>query len=255
MRNQTGIGRGRDGGVALAARNGLAMLRPGRYGLALLLCAAGPAAALDAKTKYPAMAPLAQYQAVSPSEEITLARSAAPSSISGGAEVLTLGSHGYETAAKGKNGFACFVQRSWAADFGDAEFWNPKLRAPICLNPAAVRTILPGYLERTKWVLSGVPKPDMIARTKAALAAKTFVIPESGAMGFMMSKQQYLSDVGGHWHPHLMFFVANIGTAAWGANLHDSPIFGAQGDPEPVTTFFVPIAKWSDGTPATMQMH
>jgi hypothetical protein len=147
------------------------------------------------------------------------------------------------------------VWRSWAAGYGDAEFWNPKLRAPICLNAAAVRTVLPGYLERTKWVLAGVSRTDMMDRTRAALAANTYVLPEPGAMGFMLSKQGYLSDAAGHWHPHLMFFIAHTDPAAWGANLSGSPIFAGQGDLEPVTTFFVPVTRWSDGTSAVMKMR
>jgi hypothetical protein len=196
-----------------------------------------------------------QYRVASASEEVELSRSAAPTSISGDASVLTLGDHGYETAVKGKNGFVCMVWRSWAAGYGDAEFWNPKLRAPICLNAAAVRTVLPGYLERTKWVLAGVSRSDMMDRTRAALAANTYVLPEPGAMGFMLSKQGYLSDADGHWHPHLMFFIAHTDPAAWGANLSGSPISAGQGDPEPVTVFFVPVTKWSDGTSAVMEMR
>jgi hypothetical protein len=84
------------------------------------------------KSAYPKMAPAEQYRITNREDEITLARSAAPPSISGDAEVLVLGSHGYETAVKGKNGFVCFVERSWAAGFDDPEFWNPKLRAPNC---------------------------------------------------------------------------------------------------------------------------
>jgi hypothetical protein len=223
--------------------------------LVFLLCAIGTACADDAKPTYPAMAPIEQYRVASASEEIALSRSAAPTSISGDASLLTLGDHGYETAVKGKNGFVCLVWRSWAAGFGDAEFWNPKLRAPICLNPAAVRTVLPGYLERTKWVLAGASRSDLMERTRAALAANAYVLPEPGAMGFMLSKQGYLSDADGHWHPHLMFFIAHADPAAWGANLSDSPIFASRGDPEPVTIFFVPVTKWSDGTSAVMEMR
>jgi hypothetical protein len=230
-------------------------IRPGVCGLAFLLGAIGSACAGDAKPAYPAMAPVEQYRVASPSKEIALSRSAAPTSISGDASVLTLGDHGYETAVKGKNGFVCMVWRSWAAGYGDAEFWNPKLRAPICLNAAAVRTVLPGYLERTKWVLAGLSRSDMMDRTKAALAANTYVLPEPGAMGFMLSKQGYLSDADGHWHPHLMFFIAHTDPAAWGANLSGSPISAGQGDPEPVTVFFVPVTKWSDGTSAVMEMR
>jgi hypothetical protein len=156
---------------------------------------------------------------------------------------------------KGKNQFVCLVERSWGAGFDDAEFWNPKIRAPICFNPAAARSVVPGYLERTSWVLAGVSKSDMIARTKTALAAKTLLAPESGAMCFMLSKQGYLGDAAGHWHPHLMFFLPHTDGAAWGADLDGSPVFAAQSDPEPVTTFFVPVTQWSDGTPAIMEPH
>jgi hypothetical protein len=223
--------------------------------LAVFLGALGPAGAEDAKPLYPAMVQIEQDRMGSASEEISLARSAAPASISGAAEVLTLGDHGYETAVKGKNGFICLVERSWANRFGDAEFWNPKLRAPICHNLAAARSILPPYLERTRWVLAGVSKTHMLARTKSALAANTFPAPEPGALSFMMSKQGYLGDAAGHWHPHLMFYLVHTDGAAWGAGLDGSPVFAAQGDPEPVTTFFVPVPKWSDGTLADMNAH
>src|SRR6202041_3176236 len=51
------------------------------------------------------MAPLDEYLMTDRSAEIAMARSAAPPSISGDAEVMVLGRHGYETAVKGTNGF------------------------------------------------------------------------------------------------------------------------------------------------------
>jgi len=226
------------------------------FGLSALICAVASFAADDAKSVYPAaMVPLAQYLAARPSEEIALAQSAAPPSISGGAEVLTLGDHGYRTVVKGKNGFVCLVERSWAAGFDDVEFWNPKVRGPICFNPAGARSVLPGYLERTQWALAGSSKSDMVTRIRSAVASKHFVMPEPGAMCYMMSKEGYLSGADGHWHPHLMFFLAHTDGAAWGADLKGSPIFAAQSDPDPVTTFIVPVVKWSDGTPAGMETH
>ena len=231
------------------------MIGPGVCGLAFLLGAVGSACADDAKSAYPAMAPVEQYRVPSTSEEIALSRSAAPTSISGDASVLTLGDHGYQTALKGRNGFVCLVQRSWAAGFDDAEFWNPKLRAPICFNRAAARTILPAYLERTEWAIAGVSKADMINRTSAELAASRIATPEPGAAAFMMSKQGYLGDLAGHWHPHLMFFFAHADAADWGADLHGSPVFAARDESEHITTFFVLVPMWSDGTPAVMEMH
>ena len=231
------------------------MIGLGVCGMAFLLGAAGSACADDSKSAYPAMAPIEQYRVASASEEIALSRSAAPASISGDASVLTLGDHGYETALKGRNGFVCLVQRSWAAGFGEAEFWNPKLRSPICFNPAAARTVLPAYIERTVWVIARVSKADMIKRTNAELAANRTAAAESGAMAFMMSKQGNLNDLAGHWHPHLMFFLARTDAAAWGADLHGSPVFAARNDSDPITTFFVLVPTWSDGTPSVEETH
>jgi hypothetical protein len=228
---------------------------PGACGLAFLLGAIGSAYADDGKPAYPAMAPVEQYRVASASEEIALSRSAAPTSISGDASVLTLGDHGYKTVLKGRNGFVCLVQRSWAAGFDDAEFWNPKLRGPICFNPAAARTVLPAYLERTEWVIAGVSKADMINRTNAELTANRIAAPAPGAVAFMMSKQGYLGDIAGHWHPHLMIYLAGTNVADWGADLHGSPVFAARDDSEPITTFFVVVPTWSDGTPAVKERH
>jgi hypothetical protein len=229
-------------------------------GLALIACAIGSAEAEGARTGYPAMAPLTEYLSGQEADEIALARSAAPSSVSAKADILTLGSQGYKAAIKGTNGFVCLVERSWATNFADAEFWNPKFRAPTCYNRAAARTVLPSYLERTGWVLAGVSISDMVARTRDT--AKSFRLPDVGAMAYMLSKQTHLHDADGHWHPHVMFYLANTEPAAWGANLDGSPIFadsagvfGKPGSTEPVTTFFVPVAKWSDGTLDAPQAH
>jgi hypothetical protein len=141
------------------------------------------------------------------------ARSAAPESISRDAEVMVLGRHGYEIAFKGKNGFVCIVQRSWTAGIDDPDFWNPKLRAAICFN---ARTYLPITIKKTELVLAGRSKAQMFEGIKIAFDKKERPPLESGAMCYMTSKQSYLSDHDGHWHPHLMFFVPLTGSAAWG---------------------------------------
>jgi hypothetical protein len=224
-------------------------------GLGFCLGSIESAASPAETTPYPTMAPLTHYLEASAADEIAVARSAAPPSISDKADVLTLTITGYSAAVKGENGFVCLVQRSWGAAFDDPEFWNPKIRGPICLNPAAARSVLPAYLERTSWALAGASKSEMISRTRASLAANTFVAPEAGAIGFMMSKQARLSDSDPHWHPHLMFFLSHGDAASWGANLAGSPIYAQQSDPEPVTTFFVPVTKWSDSTPEATTPH
>ncbi|HET9320847.1 MAG TPA: hypothetical protein VFO27_13765, partial [Bryobacteraceae bacterium] len=146
------------------------------------------------------MAPIGQYRIANAQDEIALARSAAPPSISADAEVLVLGGHGYETAVRGKNGYVCFVERSWDAGFDDPEFWNPKRRGPNCLNPAAVRSVLPQYLRRTEWALAGIGKAEMIEKARTAVASGGFTAPEQGSVSFMLSKQGYLGDeAAGPW--------------------------------------------------------
>jgi hypothetical protein len=197
------------------------------------------------------MAPAAQYRISARDDEIALARTAAPPSISRDAEVLVLGERGYETAVKGKNGFVCFVERSWDAGFDDVEFWNPKLRAPNCFNPPAVRTVLPQYLKRTEWVLAGVNRQDMKAKALSAIDGHEFKSPESGAFSFMLSKDGYVSDeAAGPWLPHVMFFVPHGQAATWGAGLEGSPVIGKDGSDIEPTVLFVPVRRWSDGSPA-----
>src|SRR5271154_3353740 len=102
--------------------------------LVVISGATSPARAQAQKAPYSAMAPLDQYLISDEKSEIALARSAAPASISDGAEVMVLARDGYKTAVKGTNGFVCLVERSWGQGTDEAEFWNPKMRAPHCFN-------------------------------------------------------------------------------------------------------------------------
>jgi hypothetical protein len=209
--------------------------------------------ARDATTHYPTMAPLDQYLMADRNAEIALARSAAPTSISGDATVLVFEKNGYRTAVKGKNGFTCLVERAWMSPFDSPEFWNFKMRGPICYNPAAVRTILPYTMNRTRLALTGLSKADMRENIAAAIAKKELPMPEAGAMSYMMSKSGNLGDSVGHWCPHLMFHVPKTGELSWGADVAGSPVlFNDQyrDVPEPETIFMVRVFHWSDGTPA-----
>ncbi|WP_404616126.1 hypothetical protein [Rhodanobacter hydrolyticus] len=219
--------------------------------LAMVVAAAQGSPAQNPPHAYPVMAPLSQYLMADRDAEIALARSAAPKSISGDATVLVLGPHGYVTAVKGKNGFVCLVDRAWTAQFDFPEFWNPRLRGPMCLNPPAARSILPMTFKRTELALAGRSKDQIMGDIKAALASKAFPPLEPGAMCYMMSKQGYLNDEAGHWVPHLMFYTP-LGTN-WGADLPGSPVMlnpQFHGLPEPIDEFMIPTDKWSDGTPA-----
>jgi hypothetical protein len=198
---------------------------------------------------YDKMAPLNEYLIADQTAEIALARSGAPASISGEAEVMVLGRSGFKTAAEGKNGFVCVVERGWGAPTDAAEFWNPKVKAPICFNAAAARSFLPIFLMKTKLVLEGKSKAEILAATNAAFEKKELPALEPGAMCYMLSKQQYLNDVGKSWHPHLMFFVSGADAAkSWGADAEGSPVMAGPDPEERATIMMVWVGKWSDGS-------
>ena len=216
--------------------------------------AAAPVLAQDqarpAKAAYPSMAPLDQYLMADEKAEIALARTAAPASISGGAQVMVLRRDGYATVAKGGNGFMCLVQRGWAASSDNPDFWNPKLRAPNCFNAPATKTYVQIYFLKTKLALAGKSKTEITQTAQAALDKKELPAIDPASMAYMMSKQQYLGDGPKSWHSHMMFFLPGDVSKGWGADLPDSPVM-AQNDPEErLTVLFVLANKWSDGTPA-----
>src|ERR1700679_639448 len=89
--------------------------------LALVFFVTTHAAPQSAKTPYPTMAPLSRY--LMPRDaEISLARSAAPKSVSDDAEILILTESGFQTAAKGTNGFVYMPARSGSAVCDDPAF-------------------------------------------------------------------------------------------------------------------------------------
>jgi hypothetical protein len=205
------------------------------------------------KNPYPAMAPLDQYLMPDRSAEIALAQSSAPPAIARDATVLVLSKSGYAMAVKGKNGFTCLVERSWMSPFDSPDFWNPKIRGPVCYNPAAVQSVLPYTVNRTNLVLAGISLKELHERIVSAAWHHQLSPPRPGAMSYMMAKDGYLGDGAGHWHPHLMFHLPKTAGASWGANLPGSPVVlndEFTDVPEPETIFMVPVGHWSDGTDA-----
>jgi hypothetical protein len=210
---------------------------------------------------YPKMAPIDQYL-MDKIAEIQLARSAAPESISRDATVAVLGPQGYETAVEGKNGFVCIVARSWTAAFDWPEFWNPKIRAADCMNPESAHSILPIIILRSKMVMAGRSKAEIVSALKTAFENKQLPEIESGAMDYMMSKSSYLTDEDGHNMPHLMWYTALADGKDWGSGAAGAPVMSSpywffssdkpsqmKGLP-PILVFLVGVADWSDGTPA-----
>jgi hypothetical protein len=217
------------------------------FALLVVLGMAHQARSQDAATPYPKMAPIDQYLMADQGAEIALARSAAPESISRDAEVLVLGRHGFETAVKGKNGFVCIVGRSWTSTT-DAEFWNPKVRVPMCLNAPAARSYLLRITKITDLALAGRTLAQVNEAMATAVANKGLPPMEAGAMCYMMGKEGYGGDGVEHWPSHLMFFYSQTDPANWGANLTGSPVLAVEDPLEQLTQFVIPVQRWSDGT-------
>src|SRR5215467_2921760 len=223
--------------------------------------ACGMSSAALQSDKYARMAAIDQYL-MEKNAEIQLARSAAPDSVSREATILVLGRQGYETAVEGKNGFVCMVERSWMAAFDWPEFWNPKVRAADCLNPQAARSILPIVFLRSRMVMAGRSKAEILSAIKAAFEKRQLPGLESGAMCYMMSKSAYLTDEDGHNLAHLMWYTALADGKDWGSGAAGSPVmaasywFSSSKEPSqmkelpPILVFWVGVADWSDGTPA-----
>jgi hypothetical protein len=223
-----------------------------KIGLVALVALAGIALqgwAQGVAGEYAVAAPLSEYM-MAKDAEVALARSAAPASISGGAEVLVLGRDGYASVVKSGNGFVCLVERSFAAAVDFPEFWNPKIRGPICVNPEAARTYLQVVRMEARLVMEGRSREEIAAALKTAWEKKELTEPGAGAMSYMMSKQQYLGDEPKMWHPHLMWFATGDAAKSWGANLEGSPVMAAPDLGDRMTILMVVVGHWSDGSVA-----
>ena len=217
------------------------------FALLVVLGITHRATAQDAMTSYPKMAPIDQYMMADRGAEIALARTAAPNSISRDADVMVLERHGYTTAVRGRNGFVCIVGRGWSAA-ADPDFWNPRVRVPMCVNAAAARTYLLRVTRITDLALEGHSLAQVNDTIAAALARNELPPMEPGAMCYMMSKLGYGGDSAPHWPSHLMFFYSDTDPAIWGANLPGSPVIAVADPLEHLTQFVITTQRWSDGT-------
>src|SRR5437899_3711315 len=141
--------------------------------LILLLATLDVVPMLAQSPKYP---PLSEYM-MARDAEIALAKSAAPDYVSDHATIKVFTASGFQTVQEGDNGFVCMVMRGFtvAPTFTPVQMRaivdDSKLRAPICFNPQAVRTVLPYYELRTKLGLDG-KTPDQITEGVQAAYAK-----------------------------------------------------------------------------------
>lgn len=171
--------------------------------------------------KYP---PLSEYM-MAPDAEMALARSAAPENVSEHATVMVLTASGYKVEAQGDNGFVCMVMRGWSAPTFTPEadrnlVYDSQLRAPICFNQVAVRTVLPCQELRTKLGMEGKSPDEIAEAVQAAYAKGELPKMDTVAFAYMFSADQRLGPAGA-WHPHMMVYTPNYTNAMLGGNTGD----------------------------------
>jgi hypothetical protein len=178
-------------------------------------------------------APFSEYE-MPRDAEIALARSAAPDRISARATIKVLTNSGYEVAVKGDNEFTCMVMRSWSAAPDAKTTYYAKLRAPVCFDVVASRTVVPAEELRTRLGLEG-KSPDAIAQEIAARYGRGELPRMEGvAFAYMWSASQDTGPGFEAWHPHMMVYAPYYDNSMLGGNPvggHNAPFVMGGGSP------------------------
>ena len=211
--------------------------------LVLLLASLAAAAASAQSPKYP---PLGEYM-MDRQGEVALAKSAAPENVSGRASIKILTDAGYKIVAQGDNGFVCMVLRGWAAPtFSPIPLrdlvYDAKLRAPICFDPVAARTVLPYQELRAKLGMAGKSPDEIAAGVASAYVKGELPKIEAVAFAYMYSADMYLGPQAGHFHPHMMVYAPYYDNAMLGGNTRESMLpRTSDDDGTPFTVIVIPV--------------
>jgi hypothetical protein len=143
--------------------------------------------------------------------ETALARSAAPESVTAGAGIHLLRAHGYELVTPSQNGFHCLVQRSFTVPSSNAaEFYDPRVVAPICFAPDAAATVMQRDLLIAPLVARGMPLSEIRTTEADAYASGALTYPESAVFAYMLSTEHWLGPGITHWRPHVMVWAPGV---------------------------------------------
>lgn len=145
-----------------------------------------------------ALAQTPDYPQMSQAEELRLAMSAGPLNISQHADVYVMGARGFEKALTGTNGWACLVTRTAA---------NKTNLAPHCLNPQAVRSVLPAFMREAEMQVKGMDAETIDADIRRQFTSGTLTVPSGPAYAYMLSEGQRLGPNDSQYRPHFMMYV------------------------------------------------
>ena len=171
-------------------------------------------------------------------QEIALARSAAPASVTTNARVLIFTDSGFVLADSGSNGVTCIVNRSW-----------PNSLEPHCYDAEASVSILLMEMERTRLFHRGLHEAEVERAIGEGLAIGRFRVPQRPAMSYMMSAgQQLISDDGtpaGRWRPHVMVYYPYLTNAAMGLGKTPDMLVGMVSEEgRPDATLVIVVAQF-----------
>ena len=170
-------------------------------------------------------------------EEIVLARSAAPASVSDSATVYVLADTGFVVAVRGSNGAACFVDRSWSLAL-----------EPHCFDAEGAATIMLMHMRHLELVQRGVSYEDAERQLATELSSGRFRLPRRPAMSYMMSAEQLLYDDEGkrvgNWQPHLMIYYPFLRNADIGASAPDISAAAVDNEGQPDASMVIVVKKF-----------
>ena len=165
--------------------------------------------ALVAVHAQPLAAQTADYPHLEKDEEIRLALSAGPPSVSSHADVYVMAESGFERVIEGTNGWACIVVRAAA---------NRTNLAPHCLNPEAVAGVLPAFLHEARLQARGMDAEVIEQEMKEAWTSGDLPLPEGPAFAYMLSKGQRLGANASSFLPHFMLYKPYVTNADIGGD-------------------------------------
>ena len=167
---------------------------------------AGPAARADRFDDGGSPHATAPTGRLSDADEIALALTAAPASITAGAAVSILRDGKFAKVRDGSTGWVCVVGRDPRV--------KPIAVAPQCYNPEGARTSMQEGMLRAQLWSRNFSNTAIQRDVDAAFQRGTLQHPSKPVMIYMMSSHQVLESFQGDsewttgaWHPHIMIYL------------------------------------------------
>lgn len=175
--------------------------------------------------------------------EVSLALSAAPDYLRGGASVYVLRTSGYELIKQGTNPFTCIVNRD-----------DPRVLKPTCLDAEGTATVIPKIRYFGSQILQGRNVSDINSDIESKFETGEFISQRRPGVAYMLSRynRPVNSETGelGFFPPHIMFHAPNLTDSDIG---HDMDHFDPERPPHPFIAYGGPqgymIMISDDGAP------